>query len=198
MDQIRVVLADDHVLVRSGVRALLAAHDIVVVDEASDGRALLRSVRRHAPDVALVDISMPLLNGMEATRRIASISPDTKVVLLTMHDDPSFVARGVGAGIWGYVVKDEAVDHLVDVVRRVARGERCLPAGVQPFYDELTAREREVLQLLAEGNRNADIARIMSRSVHTVRAHRSRLMRKLGVGCSAGLLDAAERLGLVS
>jgi DNA-binding NarL/FixJ family response regulator len=195
---IRVVLADDHVLVRAGVRTLLESQGMHVVAEASDGRSLLRVIREHLPDVAVVDISMPLLNGIEATRRITKISLETRVVLLTMHDDERFVSRAVDAGIWGYVAKDEALEHLVDVVRRVARGERCLPHAVHSEGDRLTTREREVLQLILEGRKNRDIAEIMSRSVHTVRAHRARLMRKLGARSATELLDQAEELGLVS
>ncbi len=197
MNKIRVALADDHVLVRTGVRALLTAHGVDVVSEASDGRALLRDVRRHLPDVAVVDISMPLLDGIEATRRIANLSPDTRVVILTMHNDRRFAARAIAAGVWGYVAKDEAIERLVEVVRAVASGERCLPEGVEPAPDELTTKEREVLQLIIEGNKNNDIARIMSRSVNTVRAHRARLMRKLGVGNATELLNVAEQRGLV-
>ena len=197
MDRIRVALADDHVLVRSGVKALLTAHNIDVVSEASDGRTLLRDVRQHTPDVAVVDISMPLLDGLEATRRIGHVSPQTHVVMLTMHRDERFAARAIDAGVWGYVVKDEAIERLVEVVRQVANGQRCLPEGIEPLSDELTTKEREVLKLIVEGNKNSDIARIMSRSVNTVRAHRARLMRKLGAGTATELLDAAERRGLV-
>lgn len=197
MEKIRVVLADDHVLVRTGVRLLLASHNIEVVSEASNGRALLRDVRRYLPNIAVVDISMPLLDGIEATRRIRNISPKTRVVLLTMHNDARFATRAINAGVWGYVVKDEAIERLVEVVRRVAAGGRCLPEGIEPKRDELTTKEREVLQLICEGNKNSDIARIMSRSVNTVRAHRARLMRKLGVGSATELLDVAERRGLI-
>ena len=197
MEKIRVVLADDHVLVRTGVRALLASHGIEVVSEAGDGRELLRDVRRHRPNIALVDISMPLLDGIEATRRIGNVSRDTRVVLLTMHDDARFATRAIDAGVWGYVVKDEAIERLVEVVRRVAAGERCLPEGIEPERDELTTKEREVLQLICEGKKNSDIARIMSRNVNTVRAHRARLMRKLGVGRATELLDVAEQRGLI-
>lgn len=193
-----MVLADDHVLVRAGVKALLVAHDIDVVAEAGDGRELLREVRRHHPDVAVVDLSMPLLDGIEAARRIASWSPTTRVVILSMHDDKRFVARAVHAGIWAYVAKDQAIDRLVDAVRRVANGERCLPSEIEPQDDPLTTREREVLQLICEGKKNSEIARIMSRSVNTVRAHRARLMRKLGVTSATALLDVAERRGLIT
>ena len=196
MGAIRVVLADDHVLVRSGIRALLASSGIEVVAEAGDGRSLLREVRAHAPDVALVDVSMPLLDGVEASRRIARLSPRTGVVILTMHDDPSFVARARRAGARGYVVKDSAVERLLDVVRRVAAGETCLADDGQAPDEPLTSREREVLQLVVEGKRNAEIAELLHRSIHTVRNHRARLMHKLGARTAADLVAAAERLGV--
>jgi len=193
-----VVLADDHALVRAGVKALLASHGIDVVAEAGDGRALLREVRQHRPDVAVVDVSMPLLDGIEAARRIASWSPSTRVVVLTMHDDERFMARAMNAGVWAYVAKDEAIDRLVDAVHRVASGKRCLPENIEPLDDPLTTREREVLQLICEGKQNSDIAHIMSRSVNTVRAHRARLMRKLGVTSATELLNVAEKRGLLT
>ena len=175
-----MVLADDHALVRSGIRALLGSSGVEIVAEAGDGRSLLREVRAHRPDVALVDVSMPLLDGMEATRRIARLSPQTGVVILTMHDDAPFVARARRAGARGYVVKDAAVERLLDVIRRVAAGETCLADGGEPPDEPLTSREREVLQLVVEGKKNGEIALLLHRSIHTVRNHRARLMRKLG------------------
>jgi len=196
MGSIRVVLADDHALVRSGIRALLGSSGVEIVAEAGDGRSLLREVRAHRPDVALVDVSMPLLDGIEATRRIARLSPQTGVVILTMHDDAPFVARARRAGARGYVVKDAAVERLLDVVRRVAAGETCLADGGEPPDEPLTSREREVLQLVVEGKKNGEIAELLHRSIHTVRNHRARLMRKLGARSAADLVAAAERLGL--
>ena len=196
MGSIRVVLADDHALVRSGIRALLASSGVEVVAEVGDGRSLLREVRAHAPDVALVDVSMPLLDGLEATRRIARLSPRTGVVILTMHDDPPFVARARRAGARAYVAKDSAVERLLDVVRRVAAGETCLVEDDEPLDEPLTSREREVLQLVVEGKKNGEIAELLHRSIHTVRNHRARLMRKLGVRSAADLVEAAERLGI--
>ncbi len=192
-----MLLADDHALIRAGVRALLTGQGLQVVDEVGDGRALLKSVRRHRPDVAVVDVAMPLLDGLEAARRIPVVSPETRVVLLTMHDDSRLIARGIGAGIWGYVAKDRALDDLVRVVKRVAGGARCLPSNISPEEPLLSPREQEVLQLILEGHKNAQIAEIMSRSVHTVRAHRARLMRKLGARSAPQLLDVAQQRGLV-
>ncbi len=194
---IRVVLADDHELVRTCIRTLLTSHGIEVIAETGDGRALLRDVREHEPDVAVVDVSMPLLDGIEATRRIARLSSETRVVILTMHPDEHLARRARSAGAWGYVVKDESPDRLVDVVERVAGGEQCISVGEPENDDTLTAREREVLQLIAEGKRNQEIAEIMSRSIHTVRSHRARLMRKLGAGSASELVSAAREQGLL-
>ena len=196
---IRVVLADDHDLVRTCIRALLSSHGIDVVAEAEDGRALLREVRAHRPDLALVDVSMPLLDGIEATRRIAKLSPETRIVVLTMHPDDLLARRACAAGAHGYVVKDETPEQLIDVIERVASGERCIEAEGPEEEEEdlLTTREREVLQLIAEGKRNREIAVIMSRSIHTVRSHRARLMGKLGVRNATELVKAAEERGLL-
>ena len=194
---IRVVLADDHDLVRTCIRALLASHGIDVAAEAGDGRSLLRDVREHRPDIALVDVSMPLLDGIEATRRIAKLSSETRVVILTMHPDARLADRARSAGAWGYVVKDETSDRLIEVIERVMAGEQCIPTSDPEGDDVLTTREREILQLIAEGKRNHEIATIMSRSIHTVRSHRARLMRKLGARSATELVKAAEDRNLL-
>lgn len=195
---IRVVLADDHDLVRTCIRALLEAHGIEVVAESGDGRALLRDVRTHRPDVALVDVSMPLLDGIEATRRLAAVSPETRVIILTMHPDEHLEPRARRAGAQAYVVKDETSERLIETIERVAREEDPRrPAATPNGEDELTTKEHEVLQLIAEGKRNREIAEIMSRSVHTVRSHRARLMRKLGARNASELITAAEERGLL-
>jgi len=196
MMPIRVVVADDHALVRSGVRALLAASGVDVVAEAKDGRELLSRVREHVPEIALVDLSMPLLDGFEATRRIPSVSPGTRVIVLSMHGDERYAERAGRLGAWAFLTKDEAPDRLIDVVRRVAAGERLLASdgdGSEP----LSPREREVLQLIAEGKKNAEIASLMHRSVHTVRNHRARLMRKLGVRTAPALIAEADARELI-
>ncbi len=198
---IRVVLGDDHTLVREGIKALLDSSAAEVVGEAEDGRALLRVVRALKPDVALVDVSMPLLNGIEATRRIKRLSRGTRVIILSMYADKGYIGQARRAGAWGYVLKDEAPDRLLAAIESVAAGTPYFPGGVPQDEEEwappLTEREREVLQLIAEGKRNAEIAAIMSRSLHTVRNHRARLMRKLGAHSAAELVEAAERLGIV-
>ena len=196
MRTIRVVLGDDHVVVRAGIRALLEAAALAVVAEAGDGREVLRAVRRHRPDVAVIDISMPLLNGFETTRRIERLSAGTRVVILSMFDDPEYRARAADVGAWGYVVKDDAPDRLIDAIRRVSAGERLLESGAEETPECLSDREREVLQLIIEGRKSGEIAQIMNRSVHTIRNHRARLMRKLGARTSAELIRAAEELGM--
>jgi len=189
---IRVILADDHDLVRSCIRASLSSEDVEVVSEVRDGRALLTEVRRHRPDVAVVDISMPLLNGIEATKRVRRVSPQTQVVILTMHADEELVRRARAAGAFEYVVKDESPERLAQAIADAAAAT---PPTSESSADEegpLSPREQEVLQLIAEGKRNREIAEVMSRSVHTVRAHRARLMAKLGAHTATELLKFAE------
>ena len=194
---IRVVLCDDHALIRAGIRGLLDSAGIDVVAEAGDGREALREVRATSPDLAVVDLSMPLLNGLELIGRIAKCSPKTRAVVLSMFDDDEYVQRAREAGAWGYVVKDEASTRLIDVITRVAAGERCLRCEPKTGEDPLSPREREVLQLIAEGKTNERIADVMSRSIHTVRNHRARLMHKLGARTAPELIQIAEKRGLI-
>ena len=198
MEGIRVVLGDDHAIVRTGIKALMSSAGFHVVAEAGDGRELLRQVRHERPDIAVVDISMPLLDGLEATQRIAAVSPNTRVVILSMLDDIEYQGVARTAGAWGFVSKDMAAEELIDVVQRVAAGEHCLPEAHLPdVEDPLTAREREVLQLIAEGKKNAEIATIMNRSINTVRTHRARLMHKLGAKTGPQIVRLAEERGLL-
>jgi len=192
-----VVLADDHGLVRAGVRALLRAAGIDVVAEAEDGRQLLQEVRRERPDVALVDVSMPTLDGLEAARRVAECSPNTRVIMLSMHEDRKYAECAAAVGAWAYLGKDEAPERLADVIERVVSGERFLESRQQDGERELTPREHEVLQLIAEGKKNAEIAELMTRSIHTVRNHRARLMRKLDARTASELVSIAEKRGLL-
>jgi DNA-binding NarL/FixJ family response regulator len=199
MNAIRVVLADDHTLVRRGLSSLLAKDEsISVVGEAEDGRDLARKARDLRPDIALVDISMPFLNGLDAIRKIQKVSSKTRVIILSMFCDSAYVARAMESGAWGYVLKDEATEKLKSVICKVAAGEKVFPPMDSYYepYDPLTPREREVLQLIAEGKKNSEIADLITRSLHTVRNHRARLMRKLGVHSAAELVSAAERLRL--
>jgi len=202
MDKIRVVLGDDHNLVRQGIRALLALSRICVVGEAKDGRELVRQVKQLAPEVALVDISLPLLNGIEVTRKLRRVAPKTRLIFLTMYQDKGYVTQAREVGAWGYVLKEEAPEQLITTIEAVANGKHCFPlelaaetVGIEG--KKLGPREREVLQLIAEGKKNKDIARIMMRSLHTVRNHRANIMRKLGAHTAAELVQAADEIGLV-
>lgn len=197
-----MVLGDDHNLVRQGIRALLALSQICVVGEAKDGRELVRQVKELTPEVALVDISLPLLNGIEAARKIRHVAPKTRVIFLTMYQDRGYVTRAREVGAWGYVLKEEAPEQLITTIETVANGRHCFPSElvgetVRIEGKKLGPREREVLQLIAEGKKNKDIARIMIRSLHTVRNHRAHIMRKLGVHTAAELVQAANEMGLV-
>ena len=200
MRSIRVVLADDHRLVRQGIKALLTKPYLCIEDEAEDGRALIRAIRACRPDIALVDVFMPLLNGIEAIPRIKRISPETRVIVLSMFGRDRLLLRAKCAGAEGYVLKEEAPEQLLDAIKTVAAGGTYFPTLLEKETVErveLTPREREVLQLIVEGRTTKEIARVMTRSLYTVRNHRVRLMKKLGVRTGVELVQAAEELGLV-
>ena len=196
MKTIRVLLADDHTILRDGIRALLEKEaDMQVIGEAEDGFAAVKLATQLEPDVVVLDIAMPRLNGLEATRQIRRSLPRTRVLVLTMHDDEEYIRQVLAAGALGYVLKDAAARDLLGAIRAVARGEAVLsPAitrlviedylrcgDIQPAKGEniLTPREREVLQLIAEGYTNKQIAEILCLSVKTIQAHRANLMQKL-------------------
>jgi DNA-binding NarL/FixJ family response regulator len=209
---IRLLIADDHKLMREGLRALLAGEsDIEVIGEAGDGRAIVKMVEKLAPDVVLMDISMPQLNGIEATRQIEHLSGSTRVVALSMHADRLFVQGVLKAGAAGYLLKDSAFDDLAQAVRAVSNGQMYLSPGIAGVVVEgflntnggtvvdevnLTAREREVLQLITEGSSTRDIATQLHISVKTVETHRRQLMKKLDLFTVAELTKYAIRNGL--
>ncbi len=207
---IRVLLADDHVLVREGLRALLAREaDIQVVAEAGDGREAVRAAREVRPDVAALDVSMPLLNGLEAARQMAAWEPGPRVILLTVHAEDRYVLEAVRAGVRGYVLKRQAAADLVRAIREVSGGGVYLSPGISAavveavrsprslLEDALSAREREVLQLVAEGKTTKEIAVLLGVSVKTADAHRTRLMQKLDIHDIAGLTRYAIRHGII-
>jgi DNA-binding NarL/FixJ family response regulator len=212
----RVLLADDHTLVRAGIRALLQSlPGVEIVAEASDGREALALLASEKPDVALVDISMPALNGLEVAARVAEVSPRTRLVILSMHGDPGHVAQALRAGVAGYLLKDAAVEELPVLLRAVARGETYLsPAiskqvvagflqrGTDPASpsgdDRLTPRQREILQLIAEGKSSKEVAHVLDISLKTVETHRAQIMERLDIRDLAGLVRYAVRTGLVS
>ena len=222
---IRVVLADDHNLVRSGIRALLERlPEVEVVGEASNGREALALIGREKPDLALLDIGMPELNGLEAAPRIAREAPRTRVVILSMHADEKHVAQALKAGVAGYLLKDSFADELPVLIRAVSRGETYLSPGISrqvvealksrmmmstassettdggepSLPDLLTARQREILQLVAEGQSTKEIAAKLGLSVKTVETHRMQIMNRLQIRDVAGLVRYAIRAGLVS
>lgn len=207
---IRVLLADDHALVRQGFRKILAAEaDMEVVGEAANGREAVEEAEKLQPDVVVLDVAMPELNGIEAARRLAERAPRARVLALSMHKDSVYVREILRAGARGYLLKD-AFDHeLIHAVRAVADGKGYLSPEVSEAVlsdyrkhvsdplDLLTSREREVLQLLAEGHTNKEIAAKLNLSVYTVDAHRGRLMEKLNLHSIGDLVRFAIRSGVV-
>ncbi len=213
---IRILLADDHTVVRDGLRALLEKQpDMVVVAEAADGRDSVRLAEEMSPDVVIMDIAMPNMNGIEATRRIAASCPKTAVVILSMHQDESYVLRSLKAGAKGYLLKDSLRSDVIDAIRSVAQGRSFLTRkvsrmlqedyvsqlerrGLDDSYDLLTDREREVLQLIAEGRTNKEVAGLLSVSLTTVETHRTHILQKLGLHSIPELILYAVRKGIIS
>ena len=213
MKPIRVLITDDHTLVRAGIRSLLENMEgIEVIAEAGDGREALRLVRAHRPDVVLMDIAMPGLNGLEAAARIAKKCPNVRVIILSMHVNEEYVLQALRAGAAGYMVKGADAAELEIAIRAVARGETYLSpmvskhvvtdyiqriSGETSPLELLTPRQREVLQLIAEGYSTKKIARTLKISVKTVETHRMQLMERLDIHDIAGLVRYAIRIGLV-
>ena len=205
---LRILLADDHVMVRQGLKALLEREKFDIAGEASDGREAVRLAESLRPDLILLDLAMPLLNGMDATREILKSNPGAKVILLTMHSEDSYVLEALRAGAVGYVVKTRASGELLQAIREVQRGHFYLSPGVSRVVisaflaknelpmDPLTARERQVLQLIAEGKTTKEAAVVLDISVKTAESHRTRIMHKLNIHETAGLVRYAIRLGL--
>ncbi|HEU0138316.1 MAG TPA: response regulator transcription factor [Bryobacteraceae bacterium] len=206
----RVLLADDHSIVRQGFRMILAGQpDFDVVGEAANGRHAVELAAELHPDVVVMDVSMPELNGIEATRRIGEISPRTRVIALSMHKDAVYVREILRAGARGYLLKDSMDTDLIGAVRAVARGEGYISPAVSDAVlndyrkhvkdplDLLSSREREVLQLIAEGKTNKEIANGLKLSVYTVEAHRGRIMEKLNLHSAGEMVRFAIRNGLI-
>jgi two-component system, NarL family, response regulator NreC len=204
---IRLVLADDHVLVRQGLKSLLESAGFVVAGEAADGREAVQLVRSENPDVAVLDISMPHFNGLNAALELARICPRVRLVILTQHDEPQYVAEALRCGVKGYVLKSQAARDLVRAIEGVCSGGVYLSPGVASAVaeayaspgqgaDSLSVRERQVLQLIAEGNSTKAIAMRLSISAKTVESHRSKLMRKLDIHDTASLVRYAIRRGV--
>ncbi|HEV2212326.1 MAG TPA: response regulator transcription factor [Gammaproteobacteria bacterium] len=207
----KILVADDHNLVRAGLTALIARlPDMEIVGEAPDGRQALRMVRDLAPDLVLMDIAMPGLNGLEAAERIHGIHPQTKIIILSMHANEEYVAQALKAGASGYLLKDAATTELEMALKSVSMGQFYLsPAisrqvvdnflrGGPTGIDVLTPRQREILQLIAEGKSTRDIADTLHLSVKTVETHRAQLMERLDIHDVAGLIRYALKKGLIS
>ena len=215
MGRIRILLADDHTLVRQGLRKLLEERpDWEVIAEAGDGREAVRLAEQHKPNVAILDVAMPLLNGIEATRQITKRVPGTHVLVLSMHADEAYVTQILQAGATGYLLKDSADVDLIQAVSEVARGKsffsppiarvmlddyvrQLAVKGIADRYDALSDREREVFQLIAEGKVNKEIAALLSISLSTVETHRARIMEKLDLHSAAEIVLYAVRRGVI-
>src|SRR5579884_862405 len=216
MQQIRILLADDHRVMRSGLKLLLEREpDLRVVGEASDGRETVAMAEQENPDVVVMDIAMPAMNGIEATRQIVARNPDTAVAILSMHSDESYVIRSLKAGAKAYLLKDSAEADLIAAIRAITDGKSFFsPAisrllkeeyvrelhdrGVEDTYDLLTTREREILQLIAEGRTNKEIANLLNLSLYTVETHRTHILQKLNLHSVPELILYAVRKGIIS
>jgi DNA-binding NarL/FixJ family response regulator len=213
--QIRIVLADDHTIIRSGLRLLLERQpDFKVVAEAEDGRQAVQLVAKHHPDVVVLDIGMPQLNGIEATRQIVAQDSHPNVVILSMHSDESYVLRALKAGARAYILKNAAEADLIRAVQAVSEGKsffspviskmlledyvrQVREKEVEDTYDLLTPREREILQLIAESKTNKEIATILGLSPHTVETHRGNILAKLNLHSVPELILYAVRKGII-
>jgi two-component system, NarL family, response regulator NreC len=216
MRKTRILLADDHKLMRSGLKALIEQQpDLAVVGEADDGRQAVALAISLKPDLLVMDIGMPNLNGIEAAHQIAQANPGTAIVILSMHSDESYVLRALKAGAKGYLLKDSAESDLIRAVHAVAGGKsffspavskvllddyvrKLQRSGAEDAYDLLTPREREILQLIVEGKSNKDVANLLNLSVYTVETHRSNIMEKLNLRGIPELILYAVRKGIIS
>jgi two-component system response regulator NreC len=206
---LRILLADDHVLVRQGLRALLEREGYQVVAEASDGQEAIRHVETLRPDIAIMDISMPTFNGLNAAQEMKRYSEKTKIILLTQHDEAQYVRAALEAGVSGYVLKNQVTSELLLAIRQVSRGQVYLSPGVssavvdayrsgpEKSKNPLTMRETRVLQLIAEGKSTKDVASLLGISVKTAESHRTRLMHKLDIHETDSLVRYAVRNGII-
>jgi two-component system response regulator NreC len=213
---IRILLADDHSVMRTGLRLVLERQpDFEVIAEASDGREAVGMAQQNRPAVVVMDVTMPNLNGIEAARQICTAMPDTGVVMLSMHSDEAYVLRALKAGARGYLLKESAESDLISAVRAVQAGKAFFSPAVsrmlvedyvrqlqdreiEDSYELLTPREREILQLIAEGKSNKEIAAILILSLYTVETHRGNLMEKLGLHTVPELILYAVRKGVIA
>ncbi len=214
MSEVKVVLADDHGIVRKGLRAVLEEEGYEVVGEAANGRDAVRLCAELQPEAAVIDIAMPLLNGIEAAAQIRKASPGTSVVMISMYSDETYVMRALTAGAKGYLLKDTAGEDVLPAVRAVTQGKSYFSPGIaktlledyvrylrqrklEDSYDLLTEREKEVLQLLAEGKANKEVAGVLALSLSTVETHRTNLMQKLNLHSTAEIVLYAVRKKII-
>ncbi len=212
MSKIKVLIVDDHALLREGIRSLLASHDdLEVVGEAADGREAIEKARELVPDVVLMDVAMPLMDGLEATHRISGDNPEVKVIILTQYDKKEYLLSGLKSGACGCLPKKVLAHELVAAIRAAHSGDAFLHPSVAKLvieeylqhvqhdaYDGLTRREREILKLVAEGHTNREIADLLGISVRTVLGHRTNLMQKLDIHNRTELIKYAIRKGLIT
>jgi len=212
MSKIKILVVDDHTILRDGIRALIGLYnDIEIVGEASEGKEAIEKLQDLAPDVIVMDIAMPGMDGLEATRRIMKKKPKVKILVLTQHDNREYILSSIKAGASGYVPKRALGSELVSAIRAVHKGESFLypsaaAALIEDYrqqaeeepYDRLTAREREILKLIADGNTSRQIADILSISLKTVLGHRSKIMGKLNIHNRTELIKYTMRKGLVN
>jgi len=213
-DRIRIVIVEDHTIVREGLRPLLEGRGVEVIGEAGDGLEAVGIVRELAPQVVIMDVALPRLGGIEATRRIVKGNPDMKVIMLTIHDEPQFVFKSLEAGAKGYLVKEAPLEELMTAIKAVMRGETHLSSNFPPSliesyvkmakrgkkadeFSQLTRREREILQHIAEGRTSPQIAKALFISKKTVENHRANIMEKLDIHDTAGLVRYAIKIKLV-
>jgi DNA-binding NarL/FixJ family response regulator len=206
---LQILVAEDHQMVRQGIRAILERHGFQVVCEAANGREAVRLAQAHSPDVAILDLSMPQLNGLDAAREILQSHSPPAIILLTMHVEEHQIVDALRAGIRGYVIKTQASGDLINAIREVVAGGWYLSPGAYSIVvdaylagrnapsDRLTLRERQVLQLVSEGHTTKEIAAILNLSVKTAESHRSQIMEKLEIHDTAGLVRYAIRRGLI-
>jgi DNA-binding NarL/FixJ family response regulator len=206
---IRVLLADDHAMVRQGLKALLEQQGVQVICEAADGEETLRLAKEFRPDIAILDISMPILNGIDAAREMKRSLTETKVLLLTQHTEDEYVTEALRAGVHGYVLKNQAAEDLLHAIQEITQGSTYISPSIagtvvgaylskkQGMTDPLSSRERQVLQFVGEGRSTKEIAEQMQISVKTVESHRTRLMRKLKIHGTASLVRYAIRRGMI-
>ena len=213
--EIKILLADDHRMIRSGLRALLERQpEFRSVAEASDGRETVTLAETHAPDVAVIDVAMPRLNGIDAAREITARNSQVAIIILSMHSDEGYVLRALRAGARGYLLKDSPESDLIGAIHAVHEGKAFFSPAISKMlaedyvrnlhqrggdsYDLLTAREREVLHLLAEGRSNKEVATLLGLSLYTIETHRSNLLQKLNLKGTAELILYAVRKGVIS